>query len=175
MRENKIQVAQCHMSIKTIIENTIYFFVLSLLIVTTISILYQTMFFPGKIPDIFGIKMFIIFDEQQVEDLKYGDLVITKNIEAKKLKIGDVVAFRDGSNMVTLNKLENIENVSEEKIEGLLIHRIAKIGSVLYFISQPLAMIGISCAIVLTGLIFYYIAYRLDERDKKISKQTEQT
>lgn len=165
-----------HKSIKDNIINVIYFFVLALLIIITIRIFYQTIFFPDKIPDMFGIKVFIVFDEQQIDDsIKYGDLVITKNVEKDKLKIGDIAAFRNGSNTVILNKITNLEDIAEKKLEGLLIHKIAKLGSVLYFIGQPLVIIIISCAIIGIGLIFYYIAYRLDERDMKKIQSISQT
>ena len=52
-------------------------------------------------------------------------------------------------------------------IEGLLIKRIPKVGTVLYFIQQPLVMITISAIILAVGGVCIYIAGKLDDIDAK--------
>lgn len=180
------------MSIITIIEDIIYFFILFFLVAITVSIFYQAIVFPDKIPDIFGIKIFIILDDKMVDSVKYGDLVFTKNVEPDTLKVDDIIAFRNGLNTVTLHSILSIDEetkenenkpifrmnaletetvdtkiVRKDKVEGLLIYRIPKLGLIIYFIQKPLIMFIISCIILGIGAICYYIAKKLDERDMK--------
>ena len=65
------------------------------------------------------------------------------------------------------NEKEDTAIVREEKVEGKLVYAIPKLGEIIYFIQQPLAMLGIECIIFSIGLICIYIAEKLDERDTK--------
>jgi len=40
-----------------------------------LSIVFQLFVYPGKIPNIFGYKVFMVFDEYMDETVKFGDLV----------------------------------------------------------------------------------------------------
>ena len=51
----------------------------------------------------------MIFDKYMDDSIEYGDLVVTKNIEANKLKTGNTIAFRNNMNTVTIHKIINIE------------------------------------------------------------------
>lgn len=173
-----------HLSIKEIIENTITTFILILFVVIAGMLFYQKIFSPEKIPDIFGYKLFIIMDKNMEESLKKGDLVVVKNVNIDNLKKEDIVAFRNENNTITIHKIKKIEsknhsksfimnakinefleNVTEEKIEGILTNRIPKIGSLLLFIQEPIVtLIGV-IIILLIGLIAYFIAAKLDEKD----------
>jgi len=113
------------------------------------------------------------------------------------LKINDIIAFRNGTNTVTIHKILSIEEemekdsnkekmkpvrtftmntlknetldtkyVKDDKVEGIMINKIPKIGEVLYLIQQPLIMIPIGCVILVIGLIWIYIAQELDEKEK---------
>ena len=55
--------------------------------------------------------------------------------------------------------------VKEKSVEGLMIFRIPKIGAVLYFIQQPHITMGIMIIILICGLIWIYIAGKLDEKE----------
>lgn len=197
----RVHKKEYDMSIATIIEDIIYFSILFFLIAITISVVYQAIVFPDKIPDIFGIKIFIILDGNMVDSIKYGDLVFTKNIEPNTLEVDDVIAFRNALNTVTLHSILNIDKetefdeetkenkniqifkmnalatetsdtkiVREDKVEGLLVYRIPKVGSVIYFIQKPIVMFVISCIILGVGAICYYIAKKLDERDMRAER-----
>lgn len=96
--------------IGSIIGNLIYYAILIPLIIITLMIIYQQIMDKDKIPDIFGWKLFIILDEYMDDSIKYGDLVFTKNIEPKELKTGEVIAFRNGTNTVTIHKILNFKD-----------------------------------------------------------------
>ena len=151
-----------------IISNFIYTIILIFLLYIAMSVVWQSIIRPEEIPDIFGYKIFMILD-RNMQNVEYGDLVFTKNIDAETLEIGDIVAFRD----ITQNKVQIIrftKEVPTRHIEGLLIKRIPKIGETLYFIQQPLVMIAISAIILVVGGICIYIAGKWDDLDAKKAK-----
>ena len=68
------------------IGDVIFILVFIPLAIASIRIVYQKFFEPEKIPDIFGYKMFVVFDDSMDESLEYGDLVITFNEIKDSLK-----------------------------------------------------------------------------------------
>ena len=183
--------------ISTIISNIIYIFILIPLVVVTIRISYQKIFFKDRIPDIFGWKIFMVFDENMADEIEEGDLVFTKNVNTEVLKEGDVIAFRNNVNTVTIHEILKVDEettkgnkryfklkaqlnetadtkyISEEKVEGMLKYRIPKLGSVAYFIQKPPVTIGISCAILIVGGIWVLIAKKLDKKEQMKLEQEE--
>lgn len=172
------------------IEKIAYIIVLIPLSIITILIAWQLIFYPEKIPDIFGYKIFMIFDEYMDESVRYGDLVFTKNINPEVLKPNQVVAFRNGSNTVTIHKIVDIETkeenyktvrnftmntlpnetvdtkfVKDSRIEGILVHRIPKLGAIIFFLQQPIVVLVVELSLLFIGLVWIYIAGKLDERD----------
>lgn len=188
-------------NVKDAIEDTIYICILAPLVFITLRIVLITLTQPNIIPDIFGYKIFMIFDDSMDESIKYGDLVITRNVNPQNLKVNDLMAFRNAMNTVTIKRINyineieefdkdtnenkskkifsmnvsenatsDIKSVSEENVEGLLVYKISKLGIIIYFIQQPLAMVGISCIILSFGLVWIYIAQELDERENRKSE-----
>lgn len=176
------------------IENTIYILLIILLAIITIRVSYQVIFLKDKIPDIFGYKLFFILDGNMDETLNKGDLVITYDKNINDIKKNDVVAFRNGMNTVTIHKVHDIQEgnktsldnserifimnvapnetndakyIDGKKIEGLVVKKIPKLGSVLYSISKPIAMLIISCIILGIGSIWIFIAGKIDEKASK--------
>ena len=164
-------------SILLVIEDIIFYLIL---------ILFQVITQPDKIPDVFGYKMFMVLDGNMDTSIEYGDLVFTHNIEANKLKENNVIAFRNKTNKVTIHRIADINGkdddiyftmitasnevgdtkfVKGEQVEGLLIHRIPKIGLIILIIQEPPVMVLIVCIVLIIGLIAYYISQELDKRD----------
>ncbi len=176
-------------SIGETIGDVIYLTIIIPLLIITLMVIFQSITKPNKIPNIFGYKLFIILDEKMEETLKYGDLVFTKNINTDNIKEKDTVAFRNAMNTVTIHKIEKIakaeddskvfimhtqenetevtKNVNEEKIEGIVVKRIPKIGIWIMILQKPLVLLVVIIVILIIGLIAYYIAWRLDIRDSK--------
>lgn len=172
-----------------VIEDVIFYVILIPLIVITAVILFQVVTEPEKIPDVFGYKMFIVLDGNMDTSIEYGDLVFTKNVCPNKLKVDNVIAFRNKTNKVTIHRIESkkIEDdeiiftmitasnevgdtkiVKDEQVEGIIIHRIPKIGLIILFLQEPPVMAFIVCVILIIGLIIYYIAQELDKRDAEL-------
>ena len=179
-----------------IVEDIIFYLIIIPLIVINVIIIFQVITQPDKIPDIFGYKMFMVLDGNMDTSIEFGDLVFTHNICTSNLKENDVVAFRNHTNKVTIHRILNkkIEEkdttftmitaqnevgdtkyVKGEQVEGILIHRIPKIGLIILIIQEPPVIVLIVCIILIIGLIAYYIAQELDKRDAiRIENQKEE-
>ena len=167
----------------SIIEDIMYYLVLAFLIGISCTIILQNIIVPERIPDIFGYKLFAVMDDKMEESLYYGDLVISENIETDKLVVGDLVAFRNKTNKVTIHRIIKIDKqndefiftmntasnevgdtkfVSEKNIEGIIVNRIENLGVVILIMQDPLIFIFLLCVILSIGLILYYVAQELD-------------
>lgn len=163
-------------------------FLLLVLIVFSVScmIIFKTITKPYEVPDIFSYKPFILLDENMDDSLKYGDLVITKIVNTGDLKIGDLIAYRNNENFVTMHRIEDIieqdnektftmkivqnevstaKNVKEDNVEGIFINRYSNVGSWLMFIQDPFGLLFIVSIILIIGVIAYYVAEKLDKRE----------
>ncbi len=170
----------------TLVEDIVYYSILFPLILLAIILLWQKIVNPYKIPDIFGYKMFIVVDEKMDYSVEYGDLVFTHNIEPKTLKLNDLIAFRNNTNKVTLHRIIDINQyidkivfemethsnevgdtkyVNGDQVEGIVIHRVPKIGLIVLKIQEPAVILTLIAIVVVVGTIAYYIAEKLDERD----------
>ena len=177
------------MSKNEIIEDVIFYVVLMPLVIITVAILLQTIIFPDRIPNVFGYKMFIVLDGRMEQSISYGDLVFTKNIETNNIKNGDIIAFRNSEQKVTIHKVIGIDDqnkvftmqtttnetmdtkyANEQDVEGLLINKISKIGLVILFLQEPFVFIFLVCIILIVGMIAYYFAQELDKKDMKQSQ-----
>ena len=185
---------------KNWVENIIYLLVLIPLSLITLSIVIQSIAKPDEIPNIFGRKMFIVTENYLNSSVENGDLIVTKNIDADKLKKNDVIAFKNSNNKISVNKISSIEYVENDegnneklfviktvnneisyvkasKVEGLIIHQIGQLGFILYIIQKPSMTIGLICIVSIIGLVWYYISQIMDEKEmkkeKNISKSKE--
>ncbi len=181
MKDNKKAKRQT-----SLIEDIVFYMVFVPLIAISCTVICQRVFEPEKIPDIFGYKIFVVLDEKMDESTKYGDLVFTKNINTEDLNIENIVAFRNNTNKVTIHKIIEITEannvktftmktasnevgdtkyVKQDKIEGIIIHRIENVGLVILYMQNPFVILLIACIFLIIGLIIYYIAQELDKRD----------
>ena len=208
MDKENVKKTPILVKIGVILENILYYLVLIPLVIITLRIVYLQIVEPDRIPDVFGWKIFMILDGKMDENIEYGDLVFTKNIDPNILKNNDLIAFRTPRNTVVLHRITDItteykmdektkeerdirtftlkaaenetndtKTVQDSKVEGILRKRIPKVGLIILFIQQPLALFGIICIILIIGLICLYIAEKLDERDeerKRMQKELEE-
>ena len=139
-----------------------------LIIITAISciifalcivIIIQKIVFPDRIPNLFGIKPFIVLTDSMKPEIVSGDLAMIKNVKVKSLKEGDIIAFRNTEDdSVTLHRITEVKkdnniisfrtkgdnNNSEDKrdvklenIEGIYFNRIKYLGKISMFIRSP--------------------------------------
>lgn len=172
--------------------NFIYFFVFIFIIIPIILIsciiIYKGIRYPDKIPDVLGYKMFFILDDFMDESVGYGDLIFTKNIDPDTLNSGDLIAFRNRFNLVTLHQIISIENKTEtrrftfqtlanetddtryatsENVEGLLIKIIPRIGIYLFFLQSIWGLLATILVIIIFGTIAYMVAAKFDDVENK--------
>ena len=176
----------------TLLEDIIFYVIIIPLILISITIIWQRLTEPDKIPDILGYKMFVVLDGDMDQAIEYGDLIFTHNIAPENLEKSNLIAFRNNTNKVTMHRIIKITEddigrqfemqnsvnevgdtkcVKENQVEGLIIHRIPNIGIILYKIQEPYIFLILIGIVLLIGIVAYYIAGRLDKRDMK--KATE--
>ena len=176
----------------TLLEDIIFYVIIIPLILISITIIWQRLTEPDKIPDILGYKMFVVLDGDMDQAIEYGDLIFTHNIAPENLEKSNLIAFRNNTNKVTIHRIVKITEddigrqfemqnsvnevgdtkcVKENQVEGLIIHRIPNIGVILYKIQEPYIILILIGIVLLIGIVAYYIAGRLDKRDMK--KTTE--
>lgn len=179
-----------------IIKKIIYFGIFIPLVLITSNIGYQLLLYPDKVPNIFGYKFFMMLNEQRDGCTEYGDLVLTKIIDTAEYEIGDIVAFRNGMNTITVHMIEEIntsiadntkvftmktvENETDETkyiremhIEGKMIRRFSNLGIAVLIAQDPLVLLLALIIVAIVGVIAYYIAQQLDERDLKRMESEE--
>ncbi len=176
----------------TLLEDIIFYVIIIPLILISITIIWQRLTEPDKIPDILGYKMFVVLDGDMDQAIEYGDLIFTHNIAPENLEKSNLIAFRNNTNKVTIHRIVKITEddigrqfemqnsvnevgdtkyVKENQVEGLIIHRIPNIGIILYKIQEPYIILILIGIVLLIGIVAYYIAGRLDKRNMK--KATE--
>ena len=148
-----------------IVGNVIYYIILIPLVLITVTLVCETFFQPDKIPDVFGYKMFMVMNDYDIDNIDYGDLVFTKNINSQELNNNDIVAVRGKENLVTFLNSEDI--LIEQTIEGVFVGKIPNVGNILIQLQNPIVLVAIILIILSIGMPCYYIAQRLDEKESK--------
>jgi len=174
------------------IFNFIWYFIFILVIVPTVIIsciiIYKSIRYHDKIPDVFGYKMFFILTDFMDESVNYGDLVFTKNIDPNTLENGDLIAFRNKFDMITLHEIISIKEQDESKrftlqtlinetddtryamsedVEGVLIKVIPRIGLYLLFMQSIWGLFAVILVIIIFGTIAYLVAAKLDDIEEE--------
>lgn len=160
--------------IKKIISSIFLIIVLSVLFINGV-ILTNSYINPNKIPSFFDWKTFIVLTGSMESEIYPGDIVVVKEVDNRKLKEGDIIAFKNDEIVVTHriikidegsstkyitkgdnNNTEDSEYVLPEQIEGLYQFKISGLGNLIMFIQTPIGII-ICFLIPLTLLILIQI------------------
>ncbi len=155
--------------------------ILSLILVLNIFVMIQAKANPNKVPSVFGYKQFIVLSGSMESKIEVGDLVFVKEIDVDKLKVDDIIAFRDKDNLVTTHRIikevntdhgrcfetkgdnnntkdENV--VCASAIEGKYSKKISKVGSIILFIQQPLGFMIMMLTILIICMFIYFVSNR---------------
>ena len=161
----------------------LFIVILALVLIFNLIIMIQSKSNPDEVPGIFGYKPFVVTSGSMESEISVGDLVFVKNIDAKELKVDDIIAFRDSQDLVTTHRIvEELElegkrcyrtkgdnnntvdeaAVCESEIEGKYVGKLAGIGN---FILVMMLIILIIC------MVIYFISNRnankMDEEELK--------
>lgn len=72
----------------------------------------------GKVPSVFGFSVLQVKTGSMLPDYEIGTIVITKNVDANDLQVGDVISFysldKDISGEVNTHRIERIEHGGDD-------------------------------------------------------------
>ena len=160
-------------------------------LVCNIIIIVKGTLHPETPPTVLGVAPMVVLSGSMsgtAEDhIEVGDLIFTKQADLDQLKVGDVVAFMDGSIVVThrivsisadrsefvtkgdANNTED-EPISADQIIGQYSGRIPKVGDFALFLQKPLGM-----AVFIGIPVCAFIIYDIISRQKSAGKKDEET
>lgn len=169
-------------------------------LVCNIVIIVKGTLHPEKPPTVLGVAPMVVLSGSMsgtAEDhIEVGDLIFIRQTDIDSLRVGDVVAFMDGSIVVThriisisadrsefitrgdANNTED-EPIAAEQIVGRYTGRIPKVGDFALFLQKPLGMvifIGVPvCAFILWDVLRRRRETRADDAEKEeLRRQLEQ-
>lgn len=140
-----------------------------------LTIITKSIIAPNKIPDVFGIKPFIVLNDAET-GIKKGDLIFTKIVDESKIQVGDIICYKD-KNIVMTHKVTKIKTIGSgtdfimndtldgtggikinaNSLEGKYLFRIPHLGGILQSSQAYLAVIIIILGI---GLVEYTVYYK---------------
>lgn len=169
--------------------------VFGLMLICNLTIIIKGSVAPEKPPSVLGVTPLVVLSGSmsgEAEDhIEIGDLIFTGKAEPSALEKGDVIAFMEGSVVVThritdistdengkllfttkgdANNAEDLRPVSEDKLVGIYKFRIAKVGNFALFLQTPL---GMMLFIALPLLLF--IIYDILRRRHYAAKEDKRT
>lgn len=176
-------------ALKKFVNIVILVVLIGVLFVNSIILLSSWMK-PDEVPSFFGWKPFITLSGSMESEIYAGDLAVVKEVNTKELKVGDVIAFRQGDIVITHrikeiktengvtkyitkgdnNNVQDVSPVYENMIEGKFMFKISKLGNVAMFIQTPIGMIVVLAIPVLLLLLFQ----SGKEKDTKASQKKMQ-
>jgi len=134
---------------------------------------------------VFGYRAYIIKTDSMEPSINKGDVVITKRTKEEKLKVGDVITFKQKEAVIT-HRIVNIENyeqgnryitkgdnnniedsqkISYENIEGKCVIAIPYLGNFMGFLENRIVFL----VIILILLILYF--YKIQMQEKKENRR----
>lgn len=140
----------------------------------------------NKPASIFGYKVFVVISGSMEPNIHVGDIVITKNVDASDIKVGDVITFNNDKYTITHRVIDIIQNeeiyyktkgdhnsvadkdlIKYNNIEGVCKFRIEKIGVIFMHSKAIIRAIIIVCILY---LIFKIIDRKKEMRLEKINE-----
>lgn len=162
------------------------------LLLINVTLIVKSYTSPDKVPDFLGYKPFIVLSGSMEPSIMTGDMVFVKETDPDSLKVGDVIAYKSGSAVVTHRivevKSENGETryvtqgdannaadqglVKPADVEGIYQRRIAGAGNLAMFMQTTTGMIlFVVCPLVL--FVLWDVIRRQLESRKEMSRTKE--
>ena len=162
------------------------------LLLINVTLIVKSYTSPDKVPDFLGYKPFIVLSGSMEPSIMTGDLVFVKETDPDSLKVGDVIAYKSGSAVVTHRivevKSENGETryvtqgdannaadqglVKPADVEGIYQRRVAGAGNLAMFMQTTTGMIlFVVCPLVL--FVLWDVIRRQLESRKEVSRTKE--
>ena len=162
------------------------------LLLINVTLIVKSYTSPDKVPDFLGYKPFIVLSGSMEPSIMTGDMVFVKETDPDSLKVGDVIAYKSGSAVVTHRivevKSENGETryvtqgdannaadqslVKPADVEGIYQRRAAGAGNLAMFMQTTTGMIlFVVCPLVL--FVLWDVIRRQLESRKEVSRTKE--
>ena len=161
-------------------------------LIVNITLIVKSFLYPEDVPSFMGYKPFIVLTGSMEPVFYSGDLVMVKEVEADSLQVGDVIAFREGTAVITHrivqvegadqelrfitkgdnNNVNDRRPVTVEQLEGVYLYRISKLGNFAMFMQTPVGM-ALFIAFPLLSFILYDILRRTVFERKKAQRTKE--
>ena len=162
------------------------------LLLINVKLIVKSYTSPDKVPDFLGYKPFIVLSGSMEPSIMTGDMVFVKETDPDSLKVGDVIAYKSGSAVVTHRivevKSENGETryvtqgdannaadqslVKPADVEGIYQRRVAGAGNLAMFMQTTTGMIlFVVCPLVL--FVLWDVIRRQLESRKEVSRTKE--
>ncbi|ETI70139.1 signal peptidase I [Neobacillus vireti] len=170
--------------------------IFALLIIMSISALFsilQSKKEPGQMPSILGYKVMTVLSGSMEPLLKPGDIVVARPIDLEKVKVNDVITFRNNQHTLVTHRIidlvtndgevffqtkgdaNNVEDeglISSEQLEGSLFFYIPKAGYIANFLQSSMGIIllvTVPLLILTIGLVKkIFTVNRQEKRDLKV-------
>lgn len=162
------------------------------ILVINLTIVIKSFVYPDRVPDFFGLKLFIVETDSMKPVILGGDLVVTKRVDPAKLVVGDIISFRADDAVVT-HRIEEIiddgnhlsfvtkgdanngndgDPFGADQVESIYLFRIGKVGNLAMFIRTPVGML-VFVGIPVFGFIIYDSIFRNVVHIKKSKSEQE--
>ena len=162
------------------------------LLLINVTLIVKSYTSPDKVPDFLGYKPFIVLSGSMEPSIMTGDMVFVKETDPDSLKVGDVIAYKSGSAVVTHRivevKSENGETryvtqgdannaadqglVKPADVEGIYQRRVAGAGNLAMFMQTTTGMsLFVVCPLVL--FVLWDVIRRQLESRKEVSRTKE--
>lgn len=161
---------------------------LALVFIVNITMIIKSYTQPDRVPDFMGYKPFIVLSGSMEPEIMAGDLIVTKEVDAGELKVGDIISFRVGDNIVVSHRIASIDEEPErtfytkgdanvgmdavevlpEHIEGRYIWRGAGLGRFAIFLQTPIGML-----VFVVAPLCLFIIYDIVSRNRRARAKSE--
>ena len=162
------------------------------LLLINVTLIVKSYTSPDKVPDFLGYKPFIVLSGSMEPSIMTGDMVFVKETDPDSLKVGDVIAYKSGSAVVTHRIVEVKSETGETRyvtqgdantaadqslvkpadVEGIYQRRVAGAGNLAMFMQTTTGMIlFVVCPLVL--FVLWDVIRRQLESRKEVSRTKE--
>lgn len=162
------------------------------LLLINVTLIVKSYTNPNEVPDFLGYKPFIVLSGSMEPNIMTGDMVFVKETDPDSLKVGDVIAYKSGSAVVTHRIMEVTSENGETRyitqgdannapdqtavkpadVEGLYQRRVAGAGNLAMFMQTTTGMIlFVVCPLVL--FVLWDVLRRQLESRKEVSRTKE--
>lgn len=178
--------------LKRVVSIIVLIILLPILFVNGV-ILIDSLIHPDEIPGFFGWKPFIVLSSSMETEIYSGDLAIVKEVDTKEIKKNDIIAFEENGVVITHRVVDIIEEndetkyvtkgdnneaadnelVTPDQVEGVYIHKIARLGNLAMFMQTPIGMVVSLSIPILLLLIVQKIENDKNKKDEKELRDKE--